>query len=183
MGIYDREYARGSEPGFHLQAPQTATTQLVILTFGVYVLQLLFSPYVTNALALRSDWFVRPWQFYQLLTYGFLHSEKDVVHILVNMVVLWMFGREIEYKYGRRQFVAFYLTAIVFAGVAWSLIEAAYGYGADEPPRMVGASGGISGVVALFALNFPHRQVLLMFVIPMPMWVAAVIALLLDAHG
>src|SRR5262249_13618687 len=48
---------------------------------------------------------------------------------------------------------------------------------------VLGASGGIAAMVILFAMNFPHRMVLFMFVIPMPMWVLAVIVVGWDAWG
>jgi membrane associated rhomboid family serine protease len=200
MGLYDREYSREPEPGFHMSAPQSVTTQIVVVTVGVYLAQLAF-PQVTSALELESDWWRRPWTCYQLLTYGFLHDPRGIEHILINMLVFWMFGREIEMRYGRREFVAFYFIAIIIAGLAWSLSETLVG--AAEPhgiqlvvdaqgrlsaqpsrlPPLVGASGGIAGIFALYALNFPHRQVLFMFFLPMPMWVAALIALAFDVYG
>lgn len=185
MGLYDRDYTRyGEQPGFQLSAPQSATTKLVIITAGFYVAQLTI-PGFTAHFALWSNWYVQPWKAYTLLTYGFLHADDsfggqaDIGHILINMLILWMFGREVEQRYGQRQFVGFYLTAIVLAGLAWSLLESAVGV---EAP-IVGASGGVAAVVTLFALNFPHRKVLFMFVIPMPMWVAALIGLGYDALG
>jgi membrane associated rhomboid family serine protease len=188
MGLYDREYSRGPEPGFHLTAPTSATVQIMLLTAAVYVAQLAIGERFDDLFALKADWFTRPWTCYQLLTYGFLHSTRDIGHILLNMLIFFMFGRELEYKYGRREFVTFYLAAIVFAGLAWSLSEYAYAssVGAQQfasRVQTVGASGGIAGLVALFALNFPHRQVLLFFVIPMPMWVAAVLGLGYDVMG
>ena len=48
---------------------------------------------------------------------------------------------------------------------------------------MLGASGGVVAVVILFAFNFPYRTVLFMFFLPMPMWVAAVIFVAVDAIG
>jgi len=179
MGIYDRDYSRDREPGFHVTAPTTAAVQLVLITAAAYVAELAIGKSFNEALALDSDWFRQPWRAYELLTYGFLHAPDDIGHILVNMLVLWMFGREIEYRYGRYEFLAFYLLGIIVAGLTWSLIESATG--ADAV--LLGASGGISAVFALFALNWPHRQVLFMFVIPMPMWVAALIALLYDMNG
>jgi membrane associated rhomboid family serine protease len=185
MGLYDRDYTRyGEQPGFQLSAPQSATTKLVIITAAAYVAQLTISGF-TEHLALWSDWYAEPWKAYTLLTYGFLHADDafggqaDIAHILINMLILWMFGREVEQRYGQRQFVAFYLSAIVLSGLAWSLLESAVGTRA----ALVGASGGVAGVVTLFALNFPHRRVLFMFVIPMPMWVAALIGVGYDALG
>jgi membrane associated rhomboid family serine protease len=178
MGLYDRDYAQESEPGYHFNAPQTLTTKLVLITIGVYLVQLFVRGF-SEQFSLPSSWMREPWQFYRLLTYGFLHDPNGIEHILFNMIVLWMFGREVEMRYGAREYLAFYLTAIAFAGLVWSVIEQALG----SPGVMVGASGGISGIFALFALNFPHRQVLFMFFIPMPMWVAALIMISLDAYG
>jgi hypothetical protein len=48
---------------------------------------------------------------------------------------------------------------------------------------MLGASGGISAVLILFAMNFPHQTVLFMFFIPMKMWVLAVILVVADSLG
>jgi FAD/FMN-containing dehydrogenase len=50
-------------------------------------------------------------------------------------------------------------------------------------PTAVGASGALAALVVLFAFNWPHRQVLLFFIIPMPMWVAAALGILFDVKG
>jgi membrane associated rhomboid family serine protease len=184
MGLYDREYSRGPEPGFHVSAPVTATMQLIAITFGVYLLQIL-SPTVDEYFSLTSDWFRRPWEAYRLLTYGFLHSvarvphEPGVLHIIGNMFALFLFGRDIEYKYGRRRFLVFYLSAIVVGGFVWSASEA----GAGQMGMMIGASGAVSAVIVLFALNFPHREVLLYFAIPIPMWVFGLFIVAQDVFG
>jgi membrane associated rhomboid family serine protease len=178
MGLYDRDYAQDNEPGFHIQAPKTVTTQLVLITVVVYGMQLFIERF-DSWFALDSFWYQKPWNFYRLLSYGFLHDIKGIEHILFNMIMLWMFGREIEQRYGRREYLLFYLWAIVFAGLFWSISESTMG----RPAYLVGASGGISALFVLFALNFPHRQVLFMFLIPMPMWVAALIIVGIDAYG
>jgi len=175
MGIYDRDYNRGGSyddsPGIRVSGPTTVTVKLVIVTFAVYAVQYIAGGWFTNALELHDNWYARPWLIYELLTYGFLHSLTDFRHILFNMFVLWLFGREVEAKYGGREFLVFYLAAIVAAGVAWTLAELAN----DRLAAVVGASGGISAVLILYALCFPRRIVLFMFVIPMPMWVFGVL--------
>ena len=191
MGIYDRDYSRDSEPGFQLSAPTTATMQLMVVTGLVYLAQMAFPP-VNEIFALKTDWFLRPWTGYQLLTYGFLHSTGDIAHILINMLVLFMFGREVEARYGKREFLLFYLVGIIAAGTVWSLSE--YAANMNNPqfemmlqrgfaPTAVGASGALAALVVLFAFNWPHRQVLLFFIIPMPMWVAAALGILFDVRG
>lgn len=178
MGFENREYAYQSQPGFHLQAPQSVTIKLVLFTVGVYVLQLVVQPF-TSWFTLSSNWFEQPWRFYTLLSYGFLHDTRGIEHILFNMFMLWMFGRELEALYGKREFLLFYLWAIVFAGLFWSVSEFSMG----RPAAMLGASGGICGLFVLFALHDPHRQVLLMFLIPMPMWVVALLMIGYDVYG
>jgi hypothetical protein len=67
MGLYDRDYASGHEPGMHLQAPKTVTMQLVLITSGIYLLQLLI-PSFTSWFWADSEWYKQPWQGYRLLT-------------------------------------------------------------------------------------------------------------------
>lgn len=177
MGIYDRQYARDDQPGLHLSAPQTMTVRIIVATAAIYFAQLII-PAIYEWGALQYDWFRRPWTLFQLLTYGFLHSPDDVLHILVNMFMLWMFGREVERVIGPRQYLGFYLTAIGFAGLVWALLQWLEG----SPAQLVGASGGVAAIVALFALNFPRRQILFMFAIPMPMWVCALLLVILDIN-
>jgi membrane associated rhomboid family serine protease len=174
MGIYDRDYAQEPEPGYHFGGPQTLTTQLVLVTAGVYLAQLFLGADLTRFLSLNSDWWRHPWEAFRLLTYGFLHSPNAVQHIVFNMFGLWMFGRDVEARYGRRQFLAFYLTAIIFAGVVWSIV------GGLNAPRqlLLGASGGTTAVIILYCLNFPHRTLLLHFFIPVPAWVVGIIVIL-----
>lgn len=196
MGIYDRDYERGRnygyQPGFHLGAPRTMTTNLVIVMLGVYVVQWLTMPaqptspiddgWFTNTLRLYGDVLKQPWMAFEFVTYGFLHDPGDLKHILFNMLGLWIFGRPVEQLYGRREYLTFFLVAIVFAGLVWVLGEFAANHRLVGIP-MLGASGGISAVLILFALNFPHQTVLFMFVLPMPMWVLAVILVGIDAVG
>jgi membrane associated rhomboid family serine protease len=184
MGFYDRDYQRGGDyderqPGFHLGGPTTLTTKLVIFTFGVYLAQFATRQWLLNVGMLHDDWWQRPWLAYQLLTYGFLHANDDLKHIIFNMLGLWIFGRDVEARYGAREFLIFYLTSIIVAGLAWTLAEIPGG----QSGVVLGASGGVAAVVILFAMNFPHRTVMVMLLFPMPMWVAAVIFVVIDLIG
>ncbi|MEM6330274.1 MAG: rhomboid family intramembrane serine protease [Planctomycetota bacterium] len=186
MGIYDRDYERGygntggwrpeGEGGIQLRWPSTTVGWVLLVTFVAYLIELPFTERppggvptnaVADALGLQSDWWRRPWLAYGLLTYGFMHSALDFFHILGNMWMFWIFGRELEARYGSREFLAFYLVAIVAGGLAFTLGQTIAG----EPGSVIGASGGSVAVLVLGALLFPHRQVLFMFVFPMPLWV------------
>jgi membrane associated rhomboid family serine protease len=185
MGIHDRDYERGGgygygdAPGYHLGKPQTMTVKLIFVTAAIYLAQLLSNDWVTITFSLGDQWFQAPWQAFQLLTYGFLHSTANLWHILVNMYGLWLFGRDVEARYGPREFLVFYLTAIVVAGVVWSLSE----FATPAHSSMLGASGGVAAVMVVFAFMFPHRTMLAMFLFPMPMWVLAVLIVGADALG
>ena len=198
MGIYDRDYNRGGgyddgPMGFRMDGPLALTTKLVIVTFAVYAVQIMTRPadfeatgdpgWFTEMFSLHADFFRRPWQVFQLLTYGFLHSVIDFKHILFNMFGLWMFGKSVEERYAPREYLAFFLTAVFVSGLCWVIGEMIVGRGVVPQALLTGASGGVTAVLILFAFLFPYRTVLFMFVIPMPMWVLAVIIVGMDAMG
>ena len=85
------------------------------------------------------------------------------------MVVLFFLGRSVEDRYGSKEFLRFYLAALVFANVAWCIVSRLT-VPLPGHPGIYGASGAIAGVVVLFAFNFPNVTILLFFVIPMPAW-------------
>jgi len=105
----------------------------------------------------RADFY--PWQ---LLTYGFLHG--DIIHLVFNMFMLWMFGRELEVLMGPRRFLTYYLVCIVGAGLVQLVVAGLQG-GAYAT---VGASGGVFGLLRAFGMTFPNRMVMLLFP-PIPM--------------
>ncbi len=169
MGIYDREYYRGETGGpgwFGGVAPWCKT--LIVINCVVFLLQ--------NALRADSG-FIREWleaspegifqhgRIWQLWTATFLHS--GILHILGNMWFLWLVGREMESLYGSRDFLAFYLLAGGVSTLGWALIQLLSGPGVNV--HMVGASGAVMGVVTLYTLFYPRREILFFF-LPMPMW-------------
>lgn len=180
MGLYDRDYAQDSEPGYHLSSPQTIATTLVFVNIGVYILQLFAGPQFTAKFVLFADWYLEPWNAYRLVTYGFLHDPNSVWHIVFNMFGLWTFGKPVEQKYGRVHFCWFYFTAIVFSGLFWSLSEIA----TPGAGVVLGASGGVVAVVILFALNYPHaRGYVFPIPFPVPMWMLAIGLVVMDMSG
>lgn len=98
-----------------------------------------------------------PWQ---LVTYMFLHG--DLWHIVLNMLMLWMFGMEVENNWGSRRFLAYYFTAGIFAGLTTLFIAPLF----SPPAPTIGASGSVYGVLVAFAMMFPNRPVYLYFFLP-----------------
>jgi membrane associated rhomboid family serine protease len=196
MGIYDRDYERGQYRPygeFNVSGPTTLTTKLIFVMIGVYLVQLFTLPdqprfpgdhgWFTNTFSCHPDVVAHPLLWFQFLTAGFLHSPTDVSHILFNMVGLWFFGRDVEYRYGSREYLMFFLTSMVAGNIVWVVGEFIANGGIVSDSSLLGASGGITAVLILFALNFPHRIMLLMFVIPMPMWVGAILIVVMDMMG
>ncbi len=95
-------------------------------------------------------------------------------HIVFNMYFLWMFGRLVEPIYGSREFLAFYLTAIVVSGFCFLGVR---GVGQIDA-ELIGASGAVMAVVFLAAMHYPREKVYVMFVIPLEFrWLAVLYAL------
>jgi len=189
MGIYDRDYYQPERPGYNvsMRAPQTMVVTLIIINVGVYLIASFLSPTRAGGPVLSHDWLAlqagtltKPWLWWKLLTYGFAHAQAPG-HVIGNMLALWFLGRDVESLYGRWEFLRIYLTMIVFGGLVWSLLMLAQG--APQGSTVIGASGAVVGVVVLFALNFPHRTILLFFVLPMPAWVLGVMIVLFDLFG
>ena len=105
-------------------------------------------------------------QLWQVVTYSFLHG--NLMHLLFNMLALYMFGSDIERVVGPRRFVVYYFVCVVAAAIAQLGIAA---LGNSPPYPTVGASGGVFGLLLAFGLYFPRRMVMLIFPpIPMPAW-------------
>jgi membrane associated rhomboid family serine protease len=95
------------------------------------------------------------WQF---ATYMFLHG--GIFHLLINMLVLFMFGNELERYWGRRRFLKYYFITGIGAGVCSWLVSM------NTFAVIVGASGAIYGILLAYGLLFPNRVVYLYMLFP-----------------
>jgi membrane associated rhomboid family serine protease len=99
--------------------------------------------------------FVHEGEWWRVLTSGFLHIGP--IHLVFNMLALWMLGRDLETVLGRGRFLALYLVSMLGGATAVMLF-----YGANE--QVAGASGAVFGlmgalVVVLRRLRAPAGQV------------------------
>jgi membrane associated rhomboid family serine protease len=99
-------------------------------------------------------------QLWQLITYMFMHGGP--MHLLFNMIALWMFGMELENVWGSRKFLTYYLACGIGAGLSNLLIAPLF----TVTGPTVGASGAIYGVLIAFAMMFPTRPIFLYFLLP-----------------
>ena len=121
-----------------------------------------------------------PWQ---LVTYSFLHGNG--LHLLVNMLGLFMFGSEVERVLGYRRYFTYYFVSVLSAALAQLVMSS---MAAGPPYPTIGASGGVFGLLLAYGMFFPHRMVMLIFPpIPMParvfVFVYAAIELYLGVTG
>ncbi len=186
MGIQDRDYYREGPSFLDRVGQQGATVWLVAITCGIFFGQMLtagppargnpvlLSPLVTYGAFDQTQ--VMAGEVWRLLTPLFLHS--GIFHIFGNMLVLYFTGTRLEERYGSREFVLLYLASGLFASLVYM---AAQLVGLADTARAVGASGAVFGVLIVYAFHFPRQQVLLFFVIPMPVWLLATLWVGYDA--
>ena len=105
---------------------------------------------------------VRGW-LWQLISYSFLH--QGILHLLFNMLGLWMFGAQFEQDWGAKKFLEFYFFCVV--GAALTTIAVSYtGIGGVSPTTpTIGASGGVFGILIAFGMIYGDREIML-FPIP-----------------
>jgi membrane associated rhomboid family serine protease len=142
-----------------------AIRTLILINVGVYLLELMFPDLMAGLFALwplGSPQF-HPWQ---LISYGFLHDPHNLAHILFNMFALFMFGRVLEAYWGGRRLVLYYLVCILTA----ALTQLAVQRGSGVATEVIGASGGVFGLLLAFAWYFPRQRV---FIIPIPIPIPA----------
>jgi len=184
MGIYDREYYRREGSSFlgSLAERGYICKWLVGINVVLFVLQLLAQdPHtgynsVTDALVLNAQG-IKHGEVWRLLTAAFVHSTASPMHILFNMLFLWWFGSDVEDLYGRKEFLAVYLTGALLGNVVWLL------FNLDSGLSALGASGAVMTVVVLSALHYPTRVILLFFILPVPIWVFVAFIVAKDAFS
>jgi rhomboid family protein len=122
------------------------------------MLTIFTSPEVTRALQFSPRTaLTHPWTF---LTYMFVHA--GLLHLLANMLMLFVFGTAVESRMGSRNFLLYYLFCGVGAAVFSLLLAGMMPVGA-----FIGASGAVLGVAVAFAIFWPEAE-LIVFPIPIP---------------
>jgi membrane associated rhomboid family serine protease len=130
---------------------------ITILIIGINVLAFLFElsldPYTRNDFIAVFGFVPDQARLSSVLTSMFLHSGW--LHLLGNMLFLWVFGDNIEDILGHGKFLLFY----VLCGVAAAMGQ--YAVNPDSRIPMVGASGAIAGVMGAYMMKFPHARITL----------------------
>ena len=127
------------------------TYTLILINVVVYGLQQIIPFRWVHNLGMMSGPRVHHGEYYRLITHGFVHSQTDPMHLVWNMIYLFIFGVSLERMMGRWKFLFVYMAATVGAGCSVYLFS--YYRGA------VGASGGVYGLYgAFFVLLLLRKQ-------------------------
>ena len=144
-----------------------AVKWLIVANVVMFVAGLVYR-LLPHYLGLSPESVIERLWIWQLVTYMFLHGGP--VHILFNMLGIWMFGVELERMWGTRAFLKYYAVTGIGAGItviAVSLLPmewAARMYGMWT----IGASGAFYGLLMAFAYYFPDRPILMFLLFPIP---------------
>ena len=184
MGYQDRDYYREGE---QTQCVTSVAVKLIIVNALVFLADVFFGGQghdITSALALHADSLIKPLYWYQFLTAGFTHDGLG--HIFFNMLGLYCFGKPLEERFGSREFLRFYLIALVTGMILWAV--RAYVWSAsvpDAPPGLplVGASGAVTAVILLFCLLYPRATLLAAFLFPVPAWLIGALIIVSNVLG
>ena len=165
MAYSSRPYARRYTPSNRFPV---GLKWLLIANVGIFVVTFFLSVAGANSLVRGLDNFylvpaqvVRTYALWQLVTYLFFHA--GFMHILWNMLTLWMFGAELEKTWGTERFLRYYFACGIGAGLC--VVAVSYLVG-DPYSRTIGASGAIYGILAAYAILFPDRMILFGFLVP-----------------
>lgn len=197
MGLQDRAYSR-DEPtnpmvnGFPIRS---CNTWLILINVAIFVIQAItmrtvqspngpvaegFGQWLYMSGFFSSDKLLHRLEFWRVISFQFLHS--GVLHIALNMLGLYMFGRLVEQHLGPRRYLAFYIVCGIFGAVLYFLLNLGgtvamkyFNMSAipgllfnDMTTPLVGASAGVFGVM-LAAAHLEPKMEVIAFPIPIPM--------------
>ncbi|MBM3559832.1 MAG: rhomboid family intramembrane serine protease, partial [Alphaproteobacteria bacterium] len=105
-----------------------------------------------------------------LVTYQFLHG--GFLHLLFNMLFVWVFADNVEDALGHGRFLLFWLVCGGIAGLAHAAVEPV-----SEVP-MIGASGAVSGILGAYAVLYPRARILVLAFGVVPIRLPALLTIL-----
>ena len=171
---------------------------MVLVIFNFIIFFIMFYGVYTNAVSLNeiyanfsfsSNYLVgkgsvyaedfQPYLVFTVITHMFIHSYRNLLHIIMNMVFLLFLGIPFEEKVGPWVFMGIYFIAGIIASLFTGLFDLVGGsaFGLDPANVGVGASGAIFGVLGAYVALYPRDKILfpLILIRKWPVWVIAAI--------
>jgi membrane associated rhomboid family serine protease len=163
IGIFGFQSTRSDAQKFSTRAELAASQSGIICEFGVVPDRVLDGRAPTDDPCLDLN--RRQARATGLITHQFVHASW--LHVLGNMLFLWVFGNNIEDRLGRIRFLPFYLLCGIIAALGQALTDP------SSSAPLIGASGAISGVLGAYFVLFPRVKVLSLvtiFPLRLPAW-------------
>ncbi|WP_185850458.1 rhomboid family intramembrane serine protease [Blattabacterium cuenoti] len=183
-----------------------AVKHLISINILVYTATFVFSQYKIESFLSLYHPLDERFELYQILTHMFVHSKRLFLHIIFNMLALFMFGGQIETLLGIKKFIIIYFFSGFFAALLQIIFNTSVIYyflhtldfyqakkaldSLNEEQKitlyssmyspMMGASGAVSGVVGAFARFFPEHKI---FILPFPFPIAVEKAIMIFIFG
>ncbi|WP_185858602.1 rhomboid family intramembrane serine protease [Blattabacterium cuenoti] len=183
-----------------------AVKHLISINILVYTATFVFSQYKIESLLSLYHPLDDQFQLYQIITHMFVHSKRLFLHIIFNMIALFMFGGQIENRLGVKKFMIIYFLSGILAaffqiifntGVMYYFVksldftkaikilnllneEQKISLYSSMYSPMMGSSGAVSGIVGAFAKFFPEHKI---FILPFPFPIAVRKAILIFILG
>jgi membrane associated rhomboid family serine protease len=119
-------------------------------------------------------------QVWRFITFQFLHASP--VHLIMNMLGLYLFGPIVEAQFGARRFAAFYLLCGLAGAVVYLLLSVTHVLMLNIDAPMVGASAGIFGMLVAAAMIAPNVEIFY-YLFPVTIGMLALFAMLMALYG
>lgn len=144
-----------------------AVKWLIIANAALFLVSTAYRPIIEFLGLIPEHVFEGLW-IWQVGSYAFLHGGP--IHLLFNMLGIWMFGVELEYRWGTRQFLKYYAITGIGAGITVLVVSL---LPFDSTARTyqavtIGASGALFGLLMAFAYYYPDRPILMFLLFPIP---------------
>ena len=156
-----------AEAAYKPQLFTDAIKILVTVNFGIYLLQSLSGKEEVffRLFGLVPSVFLSELMFFHAPFY----SSVGISHILLNMLGLWVFGRELEQAWGKKKFLKYYF----ITGIGSGLITYFFQMSSDNP--VIGASGAVYGILLSYGILYPNRMLYIWGLIPVKsMWLVII---------
>lgn len=175
-----RRNSLGPGGGLSEKKTESVIWPLIGVNALVYVL---WHTWGSQNLAFMNTHFLVSWtavfdgRLWTMLTSAFSHL--DPMHLIFNMIGLYVFGRPVESVLGPVKMVALYVIGALGGSLAYVL----WGWGTGSLASALGASGAVTAIALPYAIWFPRRTLLINFFIPVPAWLAVILFVGMDLVG
>ncbi len=144
-----------------------AVTGLIIANIAIFIIhnagiRIFKSNFLYGYMQLNAHLFFGG-AYWQIVTYMFTHNVASFMHILFNMLALYIFGRQLEEHIGSDEFLLFYFVSGMGAGFLSAVV---YLFAFPPLTFLLGSSGAVFAVMLAFAVYFPESVIYIFGIIP-----------------